>query len=336
MIGLGACSVARRDLADVVVAQVALRPGGDGPGLTEVVVPRQELHDLPLDILRRFVLHRMPQHRAQRREDLPVRTGLFVRLQRGADPVHLSFQVGEGTVLLGEGGRREHDVREPAGLGQEGVLAEQQLDLLQRFPNAGRGRQGRKRILSHQIQRLDAPLAAALQDLHQRRARIGRRQRAAPRGRELGAGVLVGIERLPRQELRRHPHVHRPLLIGLFRQRVHAATGPRELAGHPGKVHEVQDPRIAVDLPRHALGAQDHSLRRLGVEPDRLDHRLPRRPGPGREDLPRQAGHRGLQRAKGLRRGGRGGLVHQILLDRGLDQRLDEPPLAPRRDRQWV
>src|SRR2546427_2243712 len=133
----------------------------------------------------------MPQRRAQRREDLPVRAGLFVRLQRGTDPVHLSFQVGEGAVLLGEGSRREHHVREAPGFGQEGILTDQQLDLLQRFPDAGRGRQGRERVLSHQIQRLDAPLAAALQNLHQRRARIGRRQRAAPRGRELGTGATL-------------------------------------------------------------------------------------------------------------------------------------------------
>ena len=257
----------------------------------------------------------------------------FIRIQRGTDAVHLALQIGEGAVLLRERAGRQHDVREPPGLGQEGILADQQLDLLQRFAHARRSRQRGERILAHQVQRLDLAAPAALEHFHQGRAWTGG-QRHVPGGREPGAGRRVRVGRLARQQFGRDAHVHGPLLVGLLGQRVHAAAGLRELAGDPGQVHQIQDIRIAVGLPRHALGAEDHGLRRFRIQPRQLDRSLPRHAGPGRQRVPRQAGHGRLQRGKGFRCGACRGFVHQVLLDDGLDQRLDDPLLAPRRNRQ--
>ncbi len=257
----------------------------------------------------------------------------FIRIQRGTDAVHLALQIGEGAVLLRERAGRQHDVREPPGLGQEGILADQQLDLLQRFAHARRSRQRGERILAHQVQRLDLAAPAAIEYLHERRAGRGGK-RGIPGGSEPGAGRRVRVGRLARQQFGRDAHVHGPLLVGLLGQRVHAAAGLRELAGDPGQVHQIQDIRIAIGLPRHALGAEDHGLRRFRIEPRQLDRRLPRHAGPGRQRVPRQAGHGRLQRGKGVRCGACRGFVHQILLDDGLDQRLDDPLLAPRRNRQ--
>ena len=75
------------------------------------------------------------QLRGERADDLEVGPRLAGRLERRSHPLDAAVEVGERAVLLEEGRRRQDDVGERGGLGEEDLLRDDQLAGVDRCPD---------------------------------------------------------------------------------------------------------------------------------------------------------------------------------------------------------
>ena len=169
--------------------------------------------------------------------------------QRGArsDAADPPLRVRERAVLLGEARRGEDDVRVlPRRVVQEDVLRHQEVEPLQALLDVVGVRLGLRGVLADEVERLDAPVVEAGDDLVEAvagpRGHLG-----APRIRELPPDLRI-VDGLVAGEVGRvRARVVQPLDVVLATERVQPG---RLVAEMPGHEHEVRERPDVVDAAR--------------------------------------------------------------------------------------
>ena len=182
--------------------------------------------------------------------DLPVGPRGARRLDELAHPLHAALAVGERALLLGEGGRGQHDVRDLRRLVHEEVLHDQEVERAQQFGRVGQVGVGEGRVLAHDVHAADVALGDGLDHVGGPHALLGR-QRAPPGALETGQ-VGGRVVLVARQRVGHAARVAGALHVVLTAQRRDAGPGPPHL---PGEQREVEHRRRvvgAVDVLGHA------------------------------------------------------------------------------------
>ena len=104
------------------------------------------------------------------------------RIDRLAAELDEPVGVGEGPGLLGERARRQDDVGEVRGLGQEDVLDDEMLERGERIARVVRVGVRHRRVLAHDVHAADAAVADRVHHLDDRQPRL--RVEAAPASRQ--------------------------------------------------------------------------------------------------------------------------------------------------------
>ena len=122
----------------------------------------RRLGDLRRDGLRVGVAPLGIEERSQVVENHPVGRGLALRIaQRLGRALHATLQVRKGAILLGPAYRGQHHVSLGRGLGQEQLLHDEEIELVQLV---GPGRPFAGRVGAHDVERLDR-VAGAVEHL---------------------------------------------------------------------------------------------------------------------------------------------------------------------------
>ena len=98
-------------------------------------------------------------------DDPEVLARLARRLDRLAAELHHAVGVGHGADLLRPGGRRQHDVGEIRGLGEEDVLHDQVIERGERLARVIDVGVGHRRVLAHDVHAADLALLRGVHDL---------------------------------------------------------------------------------------------------------------------------------------------------------------------------
>jgi len=156
---------------------------------------RRQRRDLVHDVGRRRVVHRVAQGRRHGGEDLEVGLRAAGRRDRGRDELQTPLGVRERPLLLQEGGGGEDHVGELRGLGLEDVLADEELERLERLDDVVRVGVRLRDVLAEDVHRLESPATAASKSAGScspSRARAGRPtppRRSARRPRRRPSGT---------------------------------------------------------------------------------------------------------------------------------------------------
>ena len=171
--------------------------------------------------------------------------------------------VGDGALGLGPGGgRRQDDVRELGGLGQEQVLDDEEVEALEQPDRPLLVGLGLDRVLADAV---DGGEVAALHRVeHARQVPAAlRRDRDAPLRIELGAQRVVLDVLEPGQAIRQRAHVAATLDVVLATERVDATAVPADVSGEEHERDQGEDVVDRVVVLGDAEGPADHRARRL-------------------------------------------------------------------------
>ena len=175
----------------------------------------------------------------------------------GADAADPPLRVRERPVLLGEARRGEDDVRVlPRRVVQEDVLRQEEVEPFEAFLDVLRVRLRLRRVLADQVERLDAPVVEARDDLVEAVARpLG--NLGAPRVGELPPDLGI-VDGLVAGEIGRvRARVVEPLDVVLAAQRVQPGRLVAEVPGHEHEVRERPDVVDAARVLGDAEGVED-------------------------------------------------------------------------------
>ena len=138
--------------------------------------PRYLFHDLR----RPFIVKTLTAHLLRYLSgDPPVRFRVTQRLNCLAHHLHPPLRIGEGALLFGKAGGRQHHMGQPSGLCQKDILNHQKLQLLQRCLDTPGIGLTEYRVVTDEVDRPYRPQISSLIDLRQHPPRIGT-QCAAP------------------------------------------------------------------------------------------------------------------------------------------------------------
>ncbi|KAF5042192.1 hypothetical protein DSECCO2_515170 [anaerobic digester metagenome] len=172
-------------------------------------------------------------------DDLPVFLRLPWRVLGLLPALDTPLGVRLGAVLLGVAGGGEHHVGEVARLGQEDVLDDQELEVLEPFLDVVEVGVGEHRVLAHDVHRFEFAgfvgedvdhLGDGVAD-----SALGKLV-DAPHLLHLLLRRLVGDLLVAGEDVREGSHVTGALDVVLAAERVDAATGPAHVAGEHHQV----------------------------------------------------------------------------------------------------
>ena len=268
-------------------------------------------------------------------DDPQILARIARRVDRRAAQLHLTVGVGEGAVLLGEGGRRQHHVGEIGGFGQEDVLHHQPVQLGQRVAGVVDVRVGHRRVLAHDVAAVQLAVVDGVHDLDHGQTRV-RVQRGAPQFFELLADGPVADRLVVREHHRDQAGVGGTLHVVLAAQRMQAGAAATDLAGHHDQRNQATRVVGAMHVLRHAHAPQNHRGLRGGEHARDLAQRGGRNAADLRHLLGREVGHVLLQLFEA---GGAvidEGFVDQTFLDDGVHHRVQHGHVGVRLELQEV
>ena len=149
-------------------------------------------------------------------------------------------------------GRQDH-VRVLGRLGLEDVLADEELEVLERGDDVGGVRVGLGDVLAEDVHRLQVARDRGVEHLRDRVALLAR-DLDAPRLLELPRGGLVADRAIRRVGVRQRAHVARALHVVLAAQRQQRRAEPADVARHQRHVADQLDDLGAVLVLGHARG----------------------------------------------------------------------------------
>jgi len=207
---------------------------------------------------------------------LEVGMALADGLDSLADALDAALGIGEGAVLLSEGGTGQDNVGKLCGLGKEDILNDQQFALLQSLAYMVDIGVGHHRVLTHDVQAADAAFLDSVHYLGNGEAGLGGKGHA-PCLFELGAGFVIEDLLVAREIGGQTAHVAGALNVVLAAQRVDAAAVLADLAAQEcevGSAHNavgaggvLGDAHCVVDAGLVSLGIHAGSLLQLlGVD----------------------------------------------------------------------
>ena len=186
------------------------------------------------------------------------------RLDRLAHPLDAALGVGDGALALRPGSRRrEDDVGQRRGLGQEEVLHDEELEALEQVDRALLVGLGLDRVLADAVDRGQVAALDRVEHPRQVPAAPGR-DGDAPLGVELRPELVVLDVLEARQAVGERAHVAAALDVVLATQRVDAAAVAADVARQQDQADQGQDVVDRVVVLGDAQRPADHRARRRG------------------------------------------------------------------------
>ena len=223
---------------------------------------RREAADLVPDALRVGVAPARAHPVRELEDDRQVVAGARRRRDGRPHALDAAFRVGDRALGLGPGrGRRQHDVGELGGLGQEQVLDDEEVEALEQVDRPLLVGLGLDRVLADAVDRGQVAALHRVEHARQVPAAL-RRDRHAPLGVELGPQRVVLDVLEPRQAVGERAHVAAALDVVLATQRVDAAAVAPDVAGQQHERDQGEDVVDRVVVLGDAERPADHRPRR--------------------------------------------------------------------------
>ena len=223
--------------------------------------PRDLVHDLGGVV----VVHGIAHGGGEFGHGLPLLLALHRRLHL-AHAVDAAFGVGEGAVLLEEGGAGQEDMGEGRGLVQEQVLHHHAVHGFERVVHVlGVGVRLRDVFALHE-EAAEGALDRRVEHVGNAQARLTV-EVGLPHGLEHLAHRVVADMAIARELMREGAHVAGALHIVLSTERIHAHAVAADIAGGHGEVRHAHDHGGALAVLGDAEAIVDGAIAAGGIEP---------------------------------------------------------------------
>ena len=225
----------------------------------------RHLGDLPHRVRGRLEAHVVAQLARDRRDDVEVGPRRPGRLDSRLDELDPALGVRERAGLLEERRGGQDHVRVLRRLVLEDVLADEEVERLERRLDVLRVRVGLGDVLAEDVHRLEVARHGRvehLRDLHPALAL----HRHAPALLEAPRDLLVGDRPVGGERVRQGAHVGRALDVVLPPERQQRRPAPPDLAGHQREVADQPDDLGAVQVLGHPEAPDDAGVAGLGVD----------------------------------------------------------------------
>ena len=196
--------------------------------------------------------------------DPPVLLRLARHRHGGAAHLHAAVGVGDGAVLLGEGGGWQDDVGKGRCLGHEDVLHHQYVKIGQRRAGMLLVRVRHRRVLAHDIHGLDVAVIGGLGDLDDRQPALGVKS-CPPEIFVFRACFGISDRLVVGEEHRDQSGIGRALDVVLATKRVQAGTGTADISGQQRQRDQAAGIVGAMRVLRDAHAPEDHRAAGGGI-----------------------------------------------------------------------
>ena len=192
------------------------------------------------DVTGGVILHRVAHGRRYIADDLPIRAGLAGRIEGFSHPLHAAFAVGEGAVLFGKAGGRQHHVRQLCGFRHEDLLHHHEVQPLQALDYQRLVRLTPNRVLAEGVKALQHTFVGLLDEVCDAPAPVCGNVHT-PGLTELLPHGFIGDLLVAREHGVYSAHVAATLHVVLAAQGVHAGGDFADVAAQHGQVGQIHD-----------------------------------------------------------------------------------------------